>query len=169
MRAGRAFSGGVLGALAMSAVMGVLRLSGVPIDWELMLGSMVMDHLGPLTWLLGLGLNLICGGVFGVLYAATFEYGVKEASAGMGSVVGAVHAVISGIALSFVPALHPLVPEIWPAPGVFLLALGAFGVLLFVVLHVIFGAIVGAHYAHSPAARQIVLGQRHRLRLFTRS
>jgi hypothetical protein len=167
MRAARGFLGGVLGALAMSAGMGVLRIFGVPIDWEMMLGSLLLGSTGPLVWLIGLGLHLLMGGCFGVAYAAIFEFGLKEANGGIGSAVGAAHAVISGVLLAFVPQLHPLVPEVWPAPGVFLLGLGAFGVLLFIALHVMFGAIVGGYYAASPVLRQIVL--RHRQRLFTRS
>lgn len=167
MRAVRAFSGGMIGALALSAVMGVLGLLGATWRWELLLGSFVTGSVDASAWLLGLGLHLLAGGLLGLVYAAVFEWVLGEANGGIGSAVGAVHAVVSGIGLALIPALHPMVPDPWPAPGVFMLGYGAFGVVTFVALHVVFGAIVGAYYAAEPAPRRIVL--RQRLRAFTRS
>lgn len=46
------------------------------------------------------------------------------------------------------PAMRPvvpeIVPEIMPRPGYFMLNLGVIGLLAFVMLHMIYGAIVAA-------------------------
>jgi hypothetical protein len=87
------------------------------------------------------------------------------ADAGVGTTLGAVHAVISGIGLAFIPNLHPLIPSAIPAPGLFLLGLGAWGVVLFLALHLMFGAIVGSYYAVGLAAPELPI---RRGRLHTR-
>jgi len=51
------------------------------------------------------------------------------------------------------PAVHPLIPEIMPAPGAFTANLGTMGIAAFVILHPLYGAIVGAMYGpavHGP-------------------
>ena len=147
----------------MSAITGVLRLLGVSIDLEMMLGSLLLGALGPGVWLIGLGVHLLIGGVLGVAYATAFEVAFTEAGAGLGVAIGAVHAVIAGIVLAFMPAVHPLMPALVPAPGLFMLELGAFGVLLFIGLHLIYGAIVGAYYGPTLAVRHAPPSHRGRV------
>ena len=163
MKIGRGFIGGVIGALTMSAVTGVLRFLGVAVDMQLLLGSLLLGATGPGVWLIGLGIHLLIGGVLGVVYATLFEVAFAEASAGLGVAIGAVHAVIAGIVLAFVPAVHPLIPELLPAPGLFMLELGAFGVVLFVGLHLMYGAIVGAYYGPTLAVQRAPSSFRDRI------
>jgi hypothetical protein len=160
---GRAFVGGVVGALAVSAVTGIFRLLGVEINLELLLGSLALGAIGPVAWLVGLGMHLLAGGLIGILFGAAFEYGMGAADAGIGTTIGAVQAVIAGILLGFLPELHPLVPAVLPAPGLFLLGLGAWGVVLFLALNLMFGAIVGGHYGPSVSEREEPVGDRGRL------
>lgn len=49
---------------------------------------------------------------------------------------------------------HPVMPEILPAPGPFGADLGALNVISFIVLHLIFGLVIGVIYTpvHLPAA-----------------
>lgn len=157
MKTGRAFVGGVIGALTISAVTGILRLVGVAIHLELLLGSMLLGAVGPPVWVLGLVMHLLAGGICGVAYAAIFERGLHDANAGLGVALGAVHAVIAGVLLAYLPEVHPLIPAFMPAPGLFLLGLGAFGVLLFIGLHLMFGAIVGTYYGPTAAERRAPL------------
>jgi hypothetical protein len=147
----------------MSAASGVLRLLGVPLNLELLLGSALVPKTGPEVWLIGLGLHLALGGCFGVAYALVFEKSLREANVGIGFAIGAVHAVVSGTVLAFTPDFHPLIPELLWAPGPFLLGLGAWGVLLFLALHLMFGAIVAAWYGPVSEPRQLVLGRRRRM------
>jgi hypothetical protein len=163
IKVGRAFVGGLAGALAVSAATGILRLLGVPINLELLVGSMLLGAIGPVVWLVGLGILIAAGGIAGIVYGVIFEHGMGAAGAGVGTTIGAVHAVFSGILMAFVPALHPLVPGTLAAPGPFLLGLGAWGVLLFLALHFMFGAIVGSHYGATRAEPRVPLGDRRRL------
>jgi hypothetical protein len=54
-------------------------------------------------------------------------------------------ALVSGFfcLLGLAPQLHPLMPEILPAPGVFMVNGGISDGVLFFALHLIYGAIVG--------------------------
>jgi hypothetical protein len=61
IRIGRALVGGVIGALAVSAVTGVVRLLGAPINFEMLLGSMLLGTLGPVVWLLAWALPIMAG------------------------------------------------------------------------------------------------------------
>jgi hypothetical protein len=44
------------------------------------------------------------------------------------------------------PMMHPLIPEMMPAPGTFMSNMGMMGVMAEIVLHVAYGAVVGAMY-----------------------
>jgi hypothetical protein len=163
---GRAVAGGLFGALVVSAVTGILRFGGVPLNIEMMLGSLALGAIGPEAWLLGLAMHVAAGAIFGIVYAVIFEKGLHAASAGLGLALGSVHAVVTGVFLAFIPDIHPLVPAFMPAPGLFLLGLGAFGVLLFLALHLLFGVIVGSSYGSVADARRS--WPDHRQRAITR-
>jgi hypothetical protein len=56
------------------------------------------------------------------------------------------------------PIMHPLVPEMMPAPGAFMANLGMMGVGAFFMLDLIYGAIVGAMYGpvvHQPLGASV--------------
>jgi hypothetical protein len=106
---------------------------------------------------------LVAGGALGTVYAALFEKSFRASSIGLGLAVGAVHGVVTGIALAFVPDVHPLVPVLLPAPGPFFLGAGAFGVVLFLGLHLIFGAVIAAWYGPVLEPRRQPLQPRRRL------
>jgi hypothetical protein len=56
------------------------------------------------------------------------------------------HIGLSGVALLALPAIHPLIPDVLPAPGPMMLSLGWLDFVSFVALHLLFGAIVGGFY-----------------------
>ena len=131
MNAARAFAAGVAGALAMSLVMIWLRASGVPIHLELRLAAMFGTH----AWLVGLIAFLVFGGITGLVYALVFEYILNEAGVGAGLLVGACNAIFAGFIWSLVPG-----------PGRFWEGFGVPGIASLFLLHLLFGAIVGALY-----------------------
>lgn len=53
------------------------------------------------------------------------------------------HWAISGFFAGILPAFHPLVGEILPPPGFFMLAAGPATALVFFVAHMIYGATLG--------------------------
>ena len=152
MKLTKGIFGGVVGAVTISVVTAGLRAAGVPINFELMLGSLFTLELGFGTWLLGLAMHLALGACFGLLYAALFERCVGRASWSVGVFVAFAHIAFSGVALLAFPVIHPLIPDVLPAPGPMMLSLGWIAFVSFVALHVLFGAIVGGFYGktHSP-------------------
>jgi hypothetical protein len=154
MSTSRAIIAGVVGALAITLVTSLLRAMGMPINFEMMVGSMLTATIGLSTWLLGFLIHLFTGAIFGILYSAVFQRWTRRADATTGVGLGAVHALFSGLALGMLPAVHPLVPEQMAAPGIFLAQLGAGGVIVYIGLHLLFGAVVGAMYAAEHRGRE---------------
>ncbi len=143
MVARRAFGAGVLGAAVQSVLMAIARSVGFPVKLELLLGSMFTGSADARGWVLGFLLHFLLGGLFGLVYAIGFGRGMRRAGLGIGMGFGAVQALVVGVALVAVPRVHPLVPDSLVAPGPFLSNLGMMGVVAFVALHLVFGAIVG--------------------------
>ncbi|HEX9870940.1 MAG TPA: DUF6789 family protein [Candidatus Tectomicrobia bacterium] len=142
----KALIAGVIGAAVMSIIMAMARAMGMPVNLEMMLGTMMGGPPSAMTWLMGLIIHLIAGGVFALIYAAGFEYLTRRADWRVGLGFGVIHTLFSGLLLAMMPGMHPLVPEMMPAPGAFMANLGMMGVAAFFMLHLIYGAIVGAMY-----------------------
>lgn len=163
----RAFLAGVIGAGILTIVVQMLRILGVPVNLSLWLGSMVTGGLGGATWVLGFVMHLVLGGLFGIGYAVVFER-TRRTTLGSGAGLGVAHGLSSGILIGALPWLHPLVPEVIAAPGMFLASGGLPAVLAFLGLHVMFGAIVGHLYEREPVTRVVpghgyrMTGARHR-------
>jgi hypothetical protein len=147
MKTGRAFLAGVIGAMAMSAILWVARnWLGIPAHMEIMLGTMVVPNAALTAWLVGFAIHLLIGGVLALVYAWAFEHITHRAGLLVGVGFGLVHAVIAGLGNTLVPAIHPMIPERMPAPGAFMANLGTMGIVAEFVLHAVYGAIVGTLY-----------------------
>ena len=146
MKVGRAFAAGVVGALVMSVLMALARSMGMQVNLEMMLGTMMGGPPSPTKWIMGFVMHLIIGGLWALVYAAGFEYLTHRASWAIGLGFALVHALIAGVFMGMMPAIHPLIPEMMPAPGAFMAHLGLMGVIAEFMLHLIYGAIVGAMY-----------------------
>jgi len=154
MRAARAIVFGVLGAGAISAVSVVLRALGLPIRLELILGTMTGLAPGPAAFALGLFLHLALGGAFGLLYGWLFERVWDHGGAATGSLLSVLHAALIGMVMGLTPQFHPHVPEHIADPGPYFANAGIAGVVSFFLVHVVYGAIVGAGYGHVAAERE---------------
>lgn len=153
----RAINGGFWGAAAMTVLMLIVRGLGLStLNLELFLGSMVTSTLGFGPWALGLGIHLVIGAGFGVVYAALMET-FERSGFRTGMLIGAGHAVLAGMILPLLGAAHPLVRAGGlPAPGPFATGMGdGTAAMLFVLVHLLYGAIVGSAYVVlSPAAEE---------------
>lgn len=141
---GVAFGAGVVGSLAMTILMALVRgfrLSAL--NFEMVLGTLLNGTPGPGAWSLGWIWHLVNGGVFALLYAAAFR-ATGRWGAGAGAVFGIFHWVIAGIVLGLLPMFHPLIPAVMAPPGYFALDLGAGAFIILLAEHLIYGAIVGA-------------------------
>ncbi len=145
MQRGRAFLAGVAGAAVVTLLELVARAGGVPANLEMLVGTG--------RWLAGLVVHLAGGGGLALGYAAVFE---SRGRAGWtaGVALGALQALGVGGLLGVLPRVHPLVPEILPAPGAFMSNFGSAGVALHVAGHLLFGALVGATYESAMAQRR---------------
>ncbi len=155
MNARKAFSAGVAGGAVMTAVTWAARTTlGMPMNLEMMEGTMLVQPPSGVAWTVGLLMHLMISGLIGLAYAWGFERATHRAGPLVGAGFGVVHAVVAGVMMGMVPAIHPLIPEQMPAPGAFLSNI-PMGVVALFMLHVIYGAVVGAIYkpaAHAHAA-----------------
>ena len=149
----QALFAGVVGGAVMSMILGLARTMGMQVDVELMLGTLLGEPPSVAIRMIGLIVHLVISGLIALLYAAGFEYVMQRAGWRVGLAFSLVHLLIAGIFLGVIPALHPLVPEVMPAPGAFMANLGILGIGAFVLLHLLYGAIVGTMYepVHVPA------------------
>lgn len=154
MRAARAIVLGILGAAAISVVSVVLRALGLPIRIELILGTLTGIAPSGLAYVVGLGIHLAIGGLFGLLYGYLFEHVWDHGGAATGMILAVIHAALIGMLLGLTPRFHPFVPSQIPDPGAYYAKLGIAGVLAFFGLHLVYGAIVGAGYGHVAAEHE---------------
>jgi len=157
MKTGKAFVAGVVGGAVMSALMAMARaFMGMPANLEMMLGTMVVQPPGAVAWTVGLVMHLVLSGLIALIYAWGFERVTHRAGWAVGAGFGVIHAIIGGLFMGMVPAMHPLIPEQMPAPGAFMSNIPMGPVALF-VLHIVYGAVVGAIYrpVEHPARRPV--------------
>lgn len=147
MKTSKAVIAGLVGALVLTLFGWVARtFMELPVNLELMLGTMLGLAPGAGAWFLGLCLHLAAGAGFALAYAWCFENLTHQAGVKPGLLFGFAHAISAGLILAAIPMLHPMVPEEMAAPGAFMSGLGALGVFLLFAEHLVFGAIVGGMY-----------------------
>jgi hypothetical protein len=145
MRIGIAILAGLAGAAVMSAIMAFVRWLGINISLEELLGSMFQSDSPRRAWQMGFALHLVIGAVMGIVYAVAFEYAVQRSGWLVGSGFGIGHGLMAGLFMSAIPAMTPLIPGSYDAPGPFLSNIH-FGALIFLLLHAAYGATVGLIY-----------------------
>lgn len=146
MKIGKAFLAGVMGGVATTVLLAIVRGAGVPVNLEEVMGSMITGSLGPSAFSVGFILHLVLSGLIGLLYAAGFEYGTRRADWLTGVAFSLVHTLLAGLFTIVLPLVHPLMPTQVPPPGPFMAGLGLTGVAVFILIHLVYGAIVGAIY-----------------------
>jgi hypothetical protein len=140
----RAVLAGILGALTMSLTMYVLRLNGINVNLEGLLGSIFPPPSWLSPWALGIIIHFTVGIVAGLVYAALFEVAVQKSGPMVGAGLGLCHGLLAGLMMSGIPAMNPLHLDM-SAPRPFLQGL-TYGPVVFVLLHILFGAVVGTAY-----------------------
>ena len=145
MKTLRAVLAGILGALAMSLAMFLLRSWGINVSLEALLGSMFQTSRAFDPWLAGFLMHLLVGAVAGLVYAVIFEMAIQRSGAIVGAGLGLCHGLLAGLMMSGIPAMNPLAWGTQSAPGPFLQNLHL-GPIVFVLLHCLFGAVTGVVY-----------------------
>ncbi len=157
MRVGLAFWAGVVGGAVMILVMIIARAAGLTdMNMVMALGSMITQETTAETWVLGFVMHLVISGLIALIYAAVFE-AIRRSNWLLGLIGGAIHAAIGGFVLLGMPAIHPLMPDTITAPGAFAINFGTMTAVTFVVLHLIYGMIVGGIYSpvHIPRLQTV--------------
>jgi hypothetical protein len=165
MKSGKALVAGLVGGVAMTVLAWLVRRLGLDMNAEMMLGSMVSSSPGLATWLIGFVMHLVISALIALIYAWGFERVTHRAGAVVGLGFAVIHVVIAGIVMAMIPAIHPMIPERMPAPGAFLSNMGGTFVALFVLEHLLYGAIVGAMYGpveHPAAGRPVAAADARR-------
>jgi hypothetical protein len=155
MRTTRALLAGLIGALAMSIAMLLMRLLGFHIDLEALLGSIVVSGSYPLTWGIGFVIHLAFGALLGIFYAVAFE-AVGHAGTLMGAGLGLANGLLAGMLMTSIPAMSPIGGVAHAGePGAFLTNVHL-GPVLFLVAHVVYGSVVGIAYGRAVSKPRLV-------------
>ncbi|MBA2663213.1 MAG: hypothetical protein H0U74_13050 [Bradymonadaceae bacterium] len=149
----QAILAGFVATALMTIAMYAGKIMGLSMDMPRAIGLMFVDETHP-TAVYGVGmvLHFAIGCLFGVVYALIFHLigagTAIGATAGAGIVIGIIHGLGLGAALGVIPAVHPRmgVGELIEPPGFFGRNYGMSMPLGIVVLHVIFGGVLGVVY-----------------------
>lgn len=131
MNTGRAFIVGIIGTVVMSLVMLGMRAAGLPLHIETRLGGLV----GMASWVPGLIVYLLIGGVVALGYAVVFEWGLHQAGVGPGLLLGACNTIFAGFFWAMIGG-----------PGQFWDRFGPAGIGTLILVHFAYGAVVGGLY-----------------------
>jgi hypothetical protein len=147
---GWAILAGLIGGAVMAVIlyMGIAMLpQQMKMNLFLMLGTMMLP-MGVAAIVMGAMAHVVMSVAFGLIYGAAFSVaGIESAQAAWGLLFGLVHWAAVGMALGMLPLMHPRIRDgEMQAPGFFALSYPPMTVMGFLMLHLIFGLIVGALY-----------------------
>lgn len=152
-----ALAGGAVGTVVLTSGLRLAQETGITrMDIPLLLGTAFSEDRSRAT-VIGYAVHFVNGLLFSLVYAAIFE-AVGRAGWLFGLGLGAVHAMLAGGLLIDVvlPAVHPRMGTPWTdaeetplleSPGFMLFNYGRSTVLVTLVLHLVYGAIVGGFAA----------------------
>ena len=152
-----ALAGGLVGTVVLTSSLRLAQALGFTrMDIPLLLGTVFSEDRRRAT-LIGYAVHFANGLIFSLGYAAIF-FAVGEAGWLFGALLGVVHAAFAGGALVNVllPAVHPRMGTLWTdaeetpvlePPGLMLVNYGRHTVVVTLLAHVAYGAIVGGFAA----------------------
>jgi hypothetical protein len=147
---GWAILAGLIGGAVMAVIlyMGIFMLpQQMKMNLFLMLGTMMLP-VGAAAIVMGAMVHAVMSVVFGLIHGAVFSAAdIDSAQAAWGLLFGLVHWAAVGMALGMLPLMHPRIRdgEI-EAPGFYALSYPPMTAMGFLMLHLVFGVIVGALY-----------------------
>jgi len=152
-----ALAGGLVGGIVVAVGIELCQALGLTrIDFPLLLGTALVESRDRAR-AVGFAIHIVNGLLFSLVYAAVFA-AVGRAGWLFGLFLGAVHAgLVGGPLMNLVlPAIHPRMGKPWTdasetpllePPGFLLVNYGTMTVVVTTVLHMAYGAIVGAFAA----------------------
>ena len=146
---GAAIIAGVVATVVMTMVMYMGRAmmpQQMPMNILHMLGTMMTRSTGP-AYVMGTMMHGVMGIVFALIHVAVFVALGLEALLAWGILFGVVHWVIAGMGMGMMGTMHPVIRSgEMPAPGPFVKNLPMMNVMGFLMVHVIYGLVVGGLY-----------------------
>lgn len=147
---GWAILAGLVGGTVMAAILylGVFMLpKQMKMNLFAMLGTMVLPA-GAAAFVMGAMVHLAMSVVFGLIHGAVFAVAdIDSSEAAWGLLFGFVHWAVVGMALGMLPLMHPRIRDgEMDAPGFYASNYPPMTAMGFLMLHLVFGAIVGALY-----------------------
>ncbi len=147
---GAAVAAGAVATAVMTAMlyMGFFMMPRqMPMNLLYMLGTMVTTRTGP-AYMMGAMAHAMMGIVFALIYTGVFRaFDVEADFAAWGLLFGLVHWAVVGVGMGMMGAMHPLMRRgEMAAPGPLVMNYPAMTVVGFLMLHLVFGVLVGVLY-----------------------
>ena len=140
---------GVVATVVMTIVMYMgkaMMPQQMPMNILHMLGTMMTRSTGP-AYMMGAMMHGVMGVIFALVHVALFVAFGLEALVAWGILFGVVHWVIAGMGMGMMGTMHPVVRSgEMMAPGPFVKNLPMMNVMGFLMVHVIYGLVVGGLY-----------------------
>lgn len=137
----------------MTIVMALGRaMLGMKANMEALMGTMVYQKPGGTAWVVGFVMHMMLSILIALIYMVGFEKVTHKANALIGAAFAIPHAIIGGLVIGLLGAVHPLIPAMMPNPGPYMINMGAIYVVAMFAVHMMYGATVGAVYAPAESA-----------------
>ena len=154
MKANRVFFSGIFAGLLLTLLTVYFRGVAGWIEWnfEMLVGTLFVSRGDINAWIIGMVGHLLLAGGFALLYGLLFEK-MRRAGVFMGLFVGLLHALVIGVLLVLFPLLHNLLSTgLETAPGIFASNYGGSDVLVFFLMHLLYGSLLGGLYGRPLSA-----------------
>ena len=148
--AGAAVGAGLIGGAVMSMLlyMGIgMMPRQMKMNLFLMLGTMVFTNKG-MAYVAGAMMHGVMSIAFGLVHVGLYTaFGLESALVVWGILFGLAHWLVTGMGLGMVPIMHPVIRrgEMQP-PGAFAMNYPSMTAMGFLMLHILFGILVGVSY-----------------------
>ena len=147
---GAAIGAGLVATAAMTAVlyMGFFMMpKQVPMNLLYMLGTMMTPSKVP-AYIVGAMIHTMMGIAFALIHTGIYQgLDVDSNLAAWGLLFGFVHWIVVGMAFGMIGMMHPLMRSgQMPAPGAFVKNLPMMTVVGFLMVHLLYGVLVGVFY-----------------------
>ena len=147
---GAAIAAGALATVVMTAMlyMGMAMMPRqMPMNILYMLGTM-MSRNTMMAYVAGTMMHAMMGIAFALVHAAAFKgLDLTSALIAWGVLFGFVHYLIVGMGMGMIGTMHPLMRTgQMPAPGIFVSNLPRMTVMGFLMVHLVYGLVVGVLY-----------------------
>ncbi len=152
MNWGSAIIAGLVATIVMSILMYMGKAMGMKMDMPRILGLMFVrpNHQGS-VYTIGIILHLMMGVIFAIIYGALFNLLGIAANWFWGGVFGLIHGIVLGAMLPIMPSIHPRMgnSKVLPPLGAYASNYGSMMPVAWIMLHIIFGAVIGWLYTMS--------------------